>query len=54
VDSGYNDIHTDLFRLKRFSVNDAKSITELMVKASGIYGLIKHKLHKPSYGFKAV
>lgn len=52
VDSGYNDTHTDLFRLKRFSVNDAKSITELMVKASGLYGLVKHKLHKPSYGFK--
>lgn len=52
VDSGYNDLHSDLFRLKRFSVNDAKSITELMVKASGIYALIKHKLHKPSYGYK--
>lgn len=54
VDSGYNDKHTDLFRLKRFSVNDAKSITELMVKASGVYALIKHSLHKPSYGFKKV
>lgn len=53
VDSGYNTLHSDLFRLKRFSVNDAKSITELMVKASGIYALIKHKLHKPSYGYKA-
>lgn len=51
VDSGYNMLHSDLFRLKRFSVNDAKSITELMVKASGIYALIKHKLHKPSYGY---
>lgn len=53
VDSGYNNLCSDLFRLKRFSVNDAKSITELMVKASGIYALIKHKLHKPSYGYKA-
>ncbi|MBR3710808.1 MAG: polysaccharide deacetylase family protein [Bacteroidales bacterium] len=52
VDSGYNNRSSDLFRLKRFSVNDAKSITELMVKASGIYALIKHKLHKPSYGYK--
>ncbi len=52
VDSGYNNLHSDLFRLKRFSVNDAKSITELMVKASGIYALIKHRLHKPSYGYK--
>ena len=54
VDSGYNDTHTDLFRIKRFSVNDAKSITELMVKASGIYALIKHRMHKPLYGFKTV
>lgn len=53
VDSGYNDMKTDLFRLKRFSVNDAKSTTELMVKASGCYALLKHRLHKPSYGFKA-
>lgn len=53
VDSGYNDINTDLFRLKRFSVNDAKSTAELMVKASGCYALLKHRLHKPAYGFKA-
>lgn len=52
VDSGYNNHSSDLFRLKRFSVNDAKSVTELMVKASGIYAIIKHKLHKPSYGYK--
>lgn len=53
VDSGYNDRNTDLFRLKRFSVNDAKTTAELMVKASGCYALLKHKLRKPSYGFKA-
>lgn len=53
VDSGYNDKSTDLFRLKRFSVNDAKTTAELMVKASGCYALLKHRLHKPAYGFKA-
>ena len=53
VDSGYNDMESDLFRLKRFSMNDAKNTTELMVKASGCYALLKHRLHKPSYGFKA-
>lgn len=52
VDSGYNSLSSDMFRLKRFSVNDAKSITELMVKASGIYALIKHRFRKPSYGYK--
>lgn len=51
VDSGYNDLNSDLFRLKRFSVNDAKTTAELMVKASGCYALLKHRLHKPSYGF---
>lgn len=53
VDSGYNGIKSNLFRLNRFSVNDAENTTELMVKASGCYALLKHRLHKPSYGFKA-
>lgn len=53
VDSGYNNLKSNLFRLKRFSMNDAKSTTELMVKASGCYALLKHRFHKPSYGFKA-
>lgn len=52
VDSGYNDKKTDLFRLKRFSVNDATTTAELMVKASGCYALLKQRMHKPSYGFK--
>ena len=53
VDAGYNDLGADLFRLKRFSVNDAHTTTELMVKASGCYALIKNLLRRPSYGFKA-
>ena len=53
VDAGYNDQKTDLFRLKRISAGDAKSTTELMVKASGCYALLKNLLHHPSYGFKA-
>ena len=53
VDSGYNNLKSDLFRLKRISAGDAKSTTELMVKACGCYALLKHKLHKPSYGFKS-
>lgn len=52
VDSGYNNLKSDLFRLKRISAGDATSTTELMVKASGCYALLKHKLMKPSYGFK--
>lgn len=53
VDAGYNELGTDLFRLKRFSVNDAHTTTELMVKASGCYALLKNLLHRPSYGYKA-
>lgn len=53
VDTGYNDLSSDLFRLKRISAGDAKTATELMVKASGCYALLKHRLHKPSYGFKS-
>ena len=53
VDFGYNDLKSDLFRLKRISAGDAKSTTELMVKASGCYALLKNLLHHPSYGFKA-
>ena len=53
VDTGYNDLSSDLFRLKRISAGDAKTTTELMVKASGCYALLKHRLHKPSYGFKS-
>lgn len=51
VDSGYNDMNTDPFRIKRFSAGDAKTTTELMVKASGCYALLKHRFHKASYGF---
>lgn len=44
VDAGYNDRNADLFRLKRVSVNDAKTLDELIVKASGCFILLKHVL----------
>lgn len=44
VDAGYNDRNADLFRLKRVSVNDAKTLDELIVKASGCFILLKHIL----------
>lgn len=46
VDAGYNDLGTDLFHLKRVSVNDAKSLDELIVKASGCYVLFKRVLQR--------
>ena len=44
VDAGYNDRNADLFRLKRVSVNDAKTLDELIVKASGCFILLKRIL----------
>lgn len=43
VDHGYNDLHSDLFRLKRISVNDARSLDELVVKSSGLYAILLQK-----------
>ena len=41
VDFGFNTINTDIFRLKRLSVNDTNDIDELIVKASGVWAFIK-------------
>lgn len=41
VDFGFNSLESDLFRLKRFSVNDTSDINELIVKASGVWSFIK-------------
>src|SRR5262249_32651329 len=41
-DPGFNDEHTDVFRLCRIAVRDECSIDELLVKACGLWGLISH------------
>lgn len=41
VDFGFNDLQTDLFRLKRISVNDARTRDELVVKSSGCFAFMK-------------
>ena len=41
VDPGYNSLTTDPFRLKRLSVNEARSLDELIVKSSGCYAIMK-------------
>lgn len=46
LDPGYNDYHTDLFRLKRLSVNEVPSMDEFIVKASGCFGLLKNLFQK--------
>jgi len=52
VDYGFNDTKTDIFRLKRISVNDTENRNELIVKASGVWGFIKSRNgKKQAYGF---
>jgi peptidoglycan/xylan/chitin deacetylase (PgdA/CDA1 family) len=41
---GYNTPYTDMFRLKRVSVNDTEDLHELAVKASGFWGLFRRSL----------
>lgn len=41
VDFGFNTTSTDLFRLKRISVNDTNNINELIVKASGLWAFLR-------------
>lgn len=43
VDFGFNSIKTDVFRLKRLSVNDTSNLDELIVKASGVWSFLKRK-----------
>jgi peptidoglycan/xylan/chitin deacetylase (PgdA/CDA1 family) len=51
IDSGYNDWHSDLFRLKRILVPDDASLDELAVKASGLWGgLMRLARRKAPYG----
>jgi peptidoglycan/xylan/chitin deacetylase (PgdA/CDA1 family) len=44
VDLGYNNGTTDLYRLKRISLNDAGDVSEVLVKASGLWGWIRLRL----------
>ena len=40
VDYGFNSIKTDLFRLRRLSVNDTDNMDELIVKTSGAWAFL--------------
>jgi peptidoglycan/xylan/chitin deacetylase (PgdA/CDA1 family) len=52
VDFGFNTIKSDLFRLKRLSVNDTDDINELIVKASGVWAFFKTRNgRKQGFGF---
>ncbi len=53
VDFGYNDVNSDLFRLKRISANDTSDINELVVKSCGLWAFLKHRGgSKQPYGWK--
>lgn len=41
VDFGFNSIKTDVYKLKRISVKDTFNLDELIVKSSGLWGLLK-------------
>ena len=52
VDFGFNTIKSDVFRLKRLSVNDTDDINELIVKASGVWAFFKTRNgRKQGFGF---
>jgi peptidoglycan/xylan/chitin deacetylase (PgdA/CDA1 family) len=41
LDVGFNDSKTDSFKLRRFSVPDTGSVSEFLVKASGLWAFVK-------------
>lgn len=41
LDCGFNDQDTDLFRLKRIPLPDHASVSELLVKASGLWDILR-------------
>jgi peptidoglycan/xylan/chitin deacetylase (PgdA/CDA1 family) len=48
VDFGFNDVDTDLFRLRRICINDdGDGVDELIVKACGLWGLARKFLRRP-------
>ncbi len=54
VDYGFNDLKSDIFRLKRISLNDTDNIDELIVKASGLWAFLKSRNGtKQPYGYFA-
>ncbi len=46
ADAGFNTFKTDIFKLKRLSVNDSENIDEIIVKSSGVWGIVKKLLRQ--------
>ena len=45
LDCGFNDQNTDLFRLRRIPVPDEASVSELLVKSSGLWDVFRSSAH---------
>jgi peptidoglycan/xylan/chitin deacetylase (PgdA/CDA1 family) len=41
VDLGFNDINTNLYKLKRISIYDNASVNQLIVRATGVWSFVK-------------
>ena len=52
VDFGYNDLKSNLYRLKRISLNDSGDVNEIIVRATGLWAFFKEISGKKIYGFK--
>ncbi len=44
VDLGFNDVDTDVYKLRRISICDNASVNQLVVRTSGIWGFLKGML----------
>lgn len=54
LDPGYNNYHADLFRLKRFCINDNADSNELLVRTCGLWDFIRgHYLRILRMSFKS-
>lgn len=52
VDFGFNSMKTDMYRLKRLSLNDSNNIHEVIVKTSGVWAFFKTRNgKKQTYGY---
>jgi len=49
IEPGSNGPHSDMFRLKRIGLRDTGGVAELLVKASGLWGLVRGPDRMRSY-----
>jgi peptidoglycan/xylan/chitin deacetylase (PgdA/CDA1 family) len=54
ADPGFNTASTDLFRLRRIAVDDDDGVDELLVKASGLWGVLSGLVRTKRHGYTAV